>query len=159
MPLPSEISTRYHDVVQAKPYQYDYPTFTQWERNFNEMEPLYRSGEGFVKDLVNEYYTPTKWSGDYKEMIIPTNSLIYCDPPYKGSRPYIGENKIIHSEFWDWCREKVNEGHIVFVSEYDAPTDFECIWSQEVKSSLSANGKIGGNKISIEKLFKYKEER
>ena len=82
--------------------------------------------------------------GDYKEMIIPSNSLIYCDPPYKGSRPYIGENKINHTEFWDWCRDKVNEGHIVFVSEYEAPTDFECIWSKEVV--------VSGNNIHKEKL-------
>ena len=34
------------------------------------------------------------------------------------------------------------------------PSDrFDCIWSKEVKSSLSANGKIGNNKNSIEKLF------
>jgi hypothetical protein len=30
---------------------------------------------------------------------------------------------------------------------------FECVWSKEVKSSLSANGKSGGNKNSTEKLF------
>ena len=81
---------------------------------------------------------------DYKEMVIPSNSLIYCDPPYKGSRPYIGENKIIHSEFWNWCREKVKEGHLVFVSEYEAPSDFECIWSKEVI--------VSGNNIHKEKL-------
>ena len=30
----------------------------------------------------------------------------------------------------------------------------EWIWRQEVKSSLSANGKAGGSKTSVEKLFK-----
>lgn len=43
----------------------------------------------------------------------------------------------------------------VFVSEYNAPADFECVWQKEAKSSLSANGKIGGNKVSVEKLFKF----
>ena len=33
------------------------------------------------------------------------------------------------------------------------PSDFICIWEKEVKSSLSANGKIGGSKNSVEKLF------
>ena len=28
------------------------------------------------------------------------------------------------------------------------------IWLQEVKSSLSVNGVAGGNKVSVEKLFK-----
>ena len=44
--------------------------------------------------------------------------------------------------------------HTIFVSEYNMPEDkFECVWSKEVKSSLSANGKSGGNKNSTEKLF------
>ena len=48
--------------------------------------------------------------------------------------------------------------HDVFISEYNAPSDFECIWSKDAKSSLSANGHIGGNKCSTEKLFKYKKK-
>jgi DNA adenine methylase len=44
----------------------------------------------------------------------------------------------------------------VFVSEYNAPNDFVCLWAKEAKSSLSANGKIGGSKISVERLFKLK---
>lgn len=43
----------------------------------------------------------------------------------------------------------------MFVSEYSAPDDFVCVWSQEVKSSLSANGKAGGNKLSVERLFQH----
>ena len=45
------------------------------------------------------------------------------------------------------------QGHKVFISEYNAPKDFKCIWEKEVKSSLSANWKSGGNKNSTEKLF------
>lgn len=90
----------------------------------------------------------------YDQLEIPSNSIIYCDPPYEGTTKY--KDDFDHNKFWNWCREKSKEGHQVFISEYNAPEDFECIWSQEVKSSLSANGKIGGNKISVEKLFKYK---
>ena len=50
------------------------------------------------------------------------------------------------------CNRK-EDGHIVFISEYTMPDDFKCVWSQEVKSSLSANGVSGGNKTSVEKLF------
>lgn len=90
----------------------------------------------------------------YDQLEIPSNSIIYCDPPYEGTAKY--KDDFDHKKFWNWCREKSKEGHQVFISEYKAPEDFECIWSQEVKSSLSANGKIGGNKVSIEKLFIYK---
>ena len=63
---------------------------------------------------------------------------------------------INHSEFWDWCREKVEEGHIVFVSEYNAPDDFECIWSKEV--TVSGNNIHKEKLTNTEKLFVLKSE-
>lgn len=90
----------------------------------------------------------------YHELEIPDNSIIYCDPPYAGTTKY--KDDFDHDYFWQWCREMSKKGHTVFISEYSAPYDFECIWSQEVKSSLSANGKSGGSKNSIEKLFMLK---
>ena len=79
--------------------------------------------------------------------------LIYCDPPYKGTKTYNTSKNFDHNKFYNWCREQAKH-NVVFVSEYEAPEDFECVWSQEVKSSLSANGVAGGNKVSVEKLFK-----
>ena len=92
---------------------------------------------------------------DYQNLEIPKNSIIYCDPPYKGTKQYSTSKNFNHIEFWDWCREKTKQGHKVFISEYKAPEDFTCVWKKETKSSLSANGKSGGNKISTEKLFIY----
>lgn len=89
----------------------------------------------------------------YADLDIPPNSLIYCDPPYENTSGYKNVNSFDHDAFWQWCRDKVNEGHIIFVSEYNAPNDFYCIWEGEFKSSLSANGKSGGNKNSTERLF------
>lgn len=88
----------------------------------------------------------------FLELEIPKNSIVYCDPPYEGTTKYA--NDFNHDLFWEWVRDISSRGNSVFVSEYSAPSDFECIWQKEAKSSLSANGKIGGNKISIEKLFK-----
>lgn len=42
----------------------------------------------------------------------------------------------------------------VFISEYNAPDDFECVWSKEIVSSLTKNT---GGKTGIEKLFKFKQ--
>ena len=89
----------------------------------------------------------------YQDLEIPANSLIYCDPPYEGTSKY--KDEFNHIEFWEWARAKSKEGHKVFVSEYKAPEDFKCVWERETKSSLSANGKSGGNKLSTEKLFVY----
>lgn len=97
------------------------------------------------------------FKGDcYQELIIPPDSIIYCDIPYAGTTKY--KDSFDHPDFWQWCREKGNQGHTVFISEYSAPDDFICVWQQEVKSSLSANGKVGGNKVSIEKLFVHKSQ-
>jgi len=91
---------------------------------------------------------------NYYDLEIPSNSIIYCDPPYANTTKYKGD--FDHEFFWQWCRNKHSEGHKIFVSEYLAPDDFNCIWEKQLKSSLSANGKIGGNKVSTEKLFTYK---
>lgn len=87
----------------------------------------------------------------YKDLEIPNDSIIYCDPPYENTTTY--KDKFNHSEFWEWCREQKVKWHTIFISEYNAPEDFKCVWEKEVKSSLSANGKSWGNKNSIEKLF------
>lgn len=90
----------------------------------------------------------------YWDLDLPPNSIVYCDPPYEGTTGYA--DNFNHIAFWDWVRKISKLGHSVFVSEYNAPDDFVCLWSKTVKSSLSANGKIGGNKLSIEKLFTLK---
>ena len=89
----------------------------------------------------------------YYELELPPNSIVYCDPPYEGTTKYA--NDFNHNLFWNWVRNISKQGHIVFVSEYNAPADFVCVWQKETNSQLSANGKIGGNKLSVEKLFKF----
>ena len=89
----------------------------------------------------------------YYELELPPKSIVYCDPPYEGTTKYA--NDFDHNLFWNWVRNISKQGHTVYVSESNAPNDFECGWSKSAKSSLSANGKIGGNKESVEKLFKF----
>jgi DNA adenine methylase len=90
----------------------------------------------------------------YLELSIPENSLIYCDPPFKGTTKY-KEESIDHNQFWQWCREKSLEGHTVYISEYNAPDDFECVWEKKVNSSMTQDT---GAKKATEKLFKWKGE-
>jgi len=84
----------------------------------------------------------------YKKLRIPNNSLIYCDPPYEGTTKY--KDGFDHTDFWQWCRDKKAEGHTIFISEYNAPDDFICVWKREVNSSLT---KDTGAKKAVEKLF------
>jgi len=95
---------------------------------------------------------------DYKDVLIPDNSIVYCDIPYENTKQYSTSKGFNHSEFWDYARKLSTEGHQVFISEYNAPEDFVCVWSKELNSSLSANGKSGGSKKSIERLFVYERQ-
>ena len=96
--------------------------------------------------------------GDYRDLHIPNNSLIYCDPPYRGVRKYVGNVKFDSDIFWEWCREKNSDGHIVFISEYEAPDDFECVWSKEISASANNSIKNGQGLKAVEKLFRFKVE-
>ncbi|WAX10248.1 DNA adenine methylase [Bacteroides phage BU730P1] len=86
-------------------------------------------------------------SGDYRNLRIPEESIIYCDPPYMNATGYA--KGLDHDEFWQWCRERVYEGHKVYISEYQAPDDFICIWEKGIINRLNTNKK------ATEKLFIY----
>lgn len=87
----------------------------------------------------------------YNELEIPDDSIIYCDPPYRGTAKYkANEEEFNHDVFYEWVREKVKQGHKVFISEYNMPDDFVCIWKKEVNGNIS---KDTGKKKSTEKLF------
>ena len=85
--------------------------------------------------------------GDYSAMVIPPKSLLYCDPPYEGTTKYTGH--FDHKRFWCWCKDKSREGHIVFVSEYAAPKNFECVKTVKHKTILDKNSQYE----RTEKLF------
>lgn len=92
------------------------------------------------------------YCSSYDLIQIKNKSVIYCDPPYKNTTKY--KDSFNHDLFYEWCLQKHSEGHLVFISEYSMPEDlFEVVWYKDVKSSLSANGSIGGSKNSTEKLF------
>lgn len=88
------------------------------------------------------------YSVDYQTLSIPPKSIIYCDPPYAATERY--HDHFDHSAFWKWCDKQVIAGHQVFVSEYSAPEDWECVWQKTVNSSLTTNT---GGKLATEKLF------
>jgi DNA adenine methylase len=87
---------------------------------------------------------------EYDKLVIPENSIIYCDPPYEGTAGY--KIAFDHAKFWQWCRDKEIEGHEVYISEYNAPEDFVCLWEKQINCTLS---KEGNNTKPIEKLFKW----
>ena len=86
----------------------------------------------------------------YDSLEIPPQSLVYCDPPYIGTTGYEGSAQNIKVgesaeknvwrayKFWRWADRLVDEGHTVFVSEYEGPTAtaFPPVIAPEVKAEL-----------------------
>jgi len=88
----------------------------------------------------------------YEDLEYPENSIIYCDPPYEDTIKYNAVGSFDHHKFWCWCREMSKKGHTVFISEYNAPEDFECIWEKKLQNGL-------GKSKNTEKLFKYSQNK
>lgn len=89
--------------------------------------------------------------GSYEEIELPpaSKTTIYCDIPYKGVKQYTTSKNFDYEMFYDWCREKHAEGYRIFVSEYEMPDDFKCVWQKRITNSM--NQTI--TKKPIEKLF------
>ena len=79
------------------------------------------------------------------------NFVIYCDIPYKNTTKYATLD-FPYEEFYSWCR-KMSKNNIVICSEYNAPDDFDCIWSKELTTTLDKNSRSK----AVEKLFMIKK--
>lgn len=86
---------------------------------------------------------------DYKDLELPENSIIYCDPPYKDTKGY--KDEFNHGEFYEWCRQKFRQGHQIYISEFSAPEDFKCILEIEKTNSFDSFK----SKKQTEKLFQF----
>lgn len=87
----------------------------------------------------------------YEEVDIPSNAIVYCDPPYKGTATY-SEWWFDHEKFREYIR-KLSKTNRVFISEYTAPEDFKCIYEFSQKSTLSSKWTQSHNNQPNEKLF------
>ena len=85
----------------------------------------------------------------YDDLVVPDESFIYCDPPYKGTTAY--RHYFDNSKFFDWCVCMHDKGHTVLVSEYFAPdTRFRCVWEGSIVNELV---KDGDKRVVHERLF------
>ena len=84
---------------------------------------------------------------DYRNVELPDNSIVYCDPPYANTNRYgLNGGRFDNNAFWEWarhCRQPV------FISEYEAPKDFICI--AEIPTISRINAKAS-RRVS-EKIF------
>lgn len=112
--------------------------------NRNYQDEAYRNIMSQVPNILNVKF----FCSDYSLYTPKEKTLIYCDIPYKNTKGY-SNYEFNHDKFFDWCRKMSSFGHHVFISEYKAPDDFQCLWEKEIKTTLKKNGTVS----NIEKLF------
>lgn len=87
---------------------------------------------------------------DYKQSVINiANAMVYCDPPYISTTGF--KDGIDHNEYWEWVRN-ISKYNFVLCSEYNAPNDFNVVWSGEVTITVDNSNRSK----ATEKLFAYK---
>lgn len=99
----------------------------------NYYDEALRNLKSQAKDLKDVEFI----CGDYR-LINTQGAVIYCDPPYEGTKEYETNRKFNYEEFWRWVR-KMSVENIVLVSSNKAPEDFECIWSKHVYRTINTS--------------------
>ena len=89
-------------------------------------------------------------SKDYRDVSIPDNSVVYCDPPYAGTTSY-STGDFDHSAFWNYMRQLAKQGNKVFISEENAPDDFMCIWHNQKIVTMKKDDNV--NMVRTERLW------
>lgn len=118
-------------------------------KNGDRFRDYYQEAKRNILEQIHSIIDIELIVSDYKNFN-PVNHVIYCDPPYQGTKQYDNAKNFDYEEFWDIMREW-SQCNIVLISEQNAPDDFKCIWEQEVSRSIKANDKS----TSTEKLFTY----
>jgi DNA adenine methylase len=101
------------------------------------------------------------------ENLEPSNSLIYCDPPYGNTKfpiRYRTDTKhydiFDNDKFWHTIRQW-SKNNYVFISETSAPDDFIAVWEKGVHRSASQSSKTRykneSEKNKIEKLYVHRD--
>jgi site-specific DNA-adenine methylase len=83
----------------------------------------------------------------YEEVPIESDSVIYCDPPYKNTNTYI--DVFSHEKFYEWLRDCRKHNQQIFISEYQMPNDFFEVYYKE--KTILINAKT--TTFKQEKLF------
>lgn len=89
--------------------------------------------------------------GDYRDIEILPDSVIYCDIPYKGTEKYCNDT-FDHDAFYEWA---LRQEQPLFISEYDMPDDFVAVAQWERTSTFSATN----NSLKrVEKIFRPRRQ-
>ena len=134
--------------------QWEFPTRENYEKmreimptleDYNEVAGLailYQSLESLQRLQSLERLEILNLS--YEQVKIPENVVVYCDIPYRNTGDY--NVTFNHDTFYQWARSAPFD---VYISEYQMPEDFECVYEQNHRTTLGT----GNNTQTVEKLF------
>lgn len=91
----------------------------------------------------------------YEQVVIPPDSVIYCDIPYESTNKYNKAENFDYERFYTWTESQTPP---VFISSYQMPTDrFDCIAEYSHRSTLNDKK----NNAVTERIFvpKHQTER
>ena len=92
---------------------------------------------------------------DYEEVVIPEDSVIYCDIPYEDTNVYNKAEGFDYERFYQWCERQTQP---VFISSYQMPEDrFDCIEEFTHRSTFAQKY----NNLVTERIYvpKHQAER
>lgn len=124
--------------------------YANYNPNKNENH-IYEAYSGTVKQIngFKQINNTDFICCDYKSIMdhVKGKAFIYCDPPYGNTKGY--KINFDNEEFWNWCRKTANDGHILMISEYNAPSDFIPIYQKKMQDGMSSNNGEKNEKIFV----------
>jgi DNA adenine methylase len=93
----------------------------------------------------------------YSDIEPVAGDVVYCDPPYAGTEEYKAVGVFDKDKFWTKMEEWSNKGVKVYVSEYNAPSHWHCIWEKKHQQSLMTAEQ--GRRFIVEKLFTLNDNK
>lgn len=115
----------------------------------NKNQHFFNQSRNSIIDVSQNLSYIDFYSKNYTEFK-PKNMTIYCDPPYLNNKFKSKYFDDFDSDlFWNIMREW-SKNNLVIISEYTAPSDFQCVWEKTMNSTF---GNVASKRT--EKLFIY----
>ena len=105
-------------------------------KNGERYRDYYQESKNNILEQANKIKDIKFVVSDYR-LFNPSECVIYCDPPYQGTKQYDNAKNFDYDEFWNIIR-KWSKDNIVIVSELNAPSDFKCIWEKNVSRTMKS---------------------
>jgi site-specific DNA-adenine methylase len=141
----------YKKMQTFMPLLQDYYELTRYYTTLQSLQRLQSLQSLERLERLQRLQSLQSLQSNYTDVIIPDNSTVYADPPYRNTQGYLCDFDF--DAFDEWLR---NAPFPVFVSEYSMPRDFRRIAATN-KRAIFSLGKDGNRKDAIESIFVHEK--